>query len=174
MQITRENLASNLSDAMMAVLGMAKESSWNKISNNCKFIISEIKPPLGNFFDEARIRKLKNDKKTPEILRDVISDLLNVYPNIYDINLYIYKSFSDLTIVEIQYYPKSLLEAEYRITVAENPPMLHCKVAIPPYCFGTTDKFDINWEHNDFRNKWKMFWWRRKLNLEKIKRFFKK
>ncbi len=66
--------------------------------------------------------------------------------------------------MEIEILEKSELDVEYRKTVLNDSPMLHCKVAIPPYSnFDKKDKFDINWQIGTFEYKWKMFWWRRKM-----------
>ena len=71
--------------------------------------------------------------------------------------MYIYKSKKESTIIEIQYYPKSLLESEFYETVKNNNPMLHCKVGIPNYRKNDREKFDVNWELGGIRHEWNIF-----------------
>ena len=62
-----------------------------------------------------------------------MTKLKDIYDSIYDINLYVYKCEEHRTIIDIRYYPKSKLDADFFKTVINNPPMLHCKISIPPY-----------------------------------------
>lgn len=159
----RENIHKDIADAVKSLLKMARDSSINKISDNCSFIISEIKHSADNGDDLNKIRKSENDKKTPKSLADIVADLDKLYPDLYDVNLYVYKADKNSTIIEIQYFPRSSQDIEYQKISATQETMLHCKVAIPPYCSGTNEKFDINWPLGTFNHKWKMFWWRRKM-----------
>ena len=81
----------------------------------------------------------------------------------YDVNLYIYKSSKDLTVIDIRYYQKSSLGKDYRQKVRDNPPMIHSKVAIPAWLLNKNEKFDINWERKLWLIKWKLFCVRHKL-----------
>ena len=87
-------------------------------------------------------------------------ELTRMYHNLYDINLVIYSARKELTVIDIRYYPKSALDHEYRQTVLDKPPMLHCKVAMPPGLDPgfdeTIKKFDINWEHYEVTGGLKM------------------
>jgi len=158
----KENLYKDLSDAVQSLLKLARESSFNDISENCTCIISEIKHSDKNFFDQYKIRKADNDKKKPKLLTDIIVDLETLFPNLYDVNLYVYKADKNSTLIEIQYFPRSSLDIEYQKTSATQETMLHCKVAIPPYASDSKEKFDINWQLGTINHKWKMFWWQRK------------
>lgn len=158
----KENLYKEISDAVQSLLKMARESSFNNISDNCKFIISEIKHSDKNFFEQNKIRKIDNDKKTPKPLIDTIVELETMYANLYDINLYVYKADSHSTIIEIQYFPRSSHDLEYQKISATQETMLHCKVAVPVYASDNKEKFDINWQLGTLNHKWKMFWWQRK------------
>ncbi|NII28785.1 hypothetical protein HB364_27130 [Pseudoflavitalea sp. X16] len=166
--ITKETLETRLREATDTLLNMARESSWNAISNHCRYILSAIKfEQFNNVFAERKIRIAENNKKEPVSLADIMPALLDMYSNLYDINLYIHLAKKKLTIIDIRYFPKSLQEEDYRKTIANNPPMLHCKVAIPPYAHELNlpkpqQRFDINWEHNPWHHQWKMFWWRSK------------
>jgi len=158
----RENLYKDLSEAVQSLLKLARDSSFNVISENCTSIISEIKHSDKNFFDRNKIRKAENDKKTPKPLTDIIVDLETLFPNLYDVNLYVYKADKNSTLIEIQYFPRSSLDIEYQKTSETHETMLHCKVAIPPYASDKKEKFDINWQLGTINHKWKMFWWQRK------------
>lgn len=158
----KENLYREISDAVQSLLKMARESSFNNISDNCKFIISEIKHSDKNFFEQNKIRKTDNNKKTPKPLADTIIELETIYANLYDVNLYVYKSNRHSTIIEIQYFPRSSHDLEYQIKSTTQETMLHCKVAIPAYASDNKEKFDINWQLGSVNHKWKMFWWLRK------------
>ncbi|WP_299683632.1 hypothetical protein [uncultured Dokdonia sp.] len=144
----RENLEQNLKEATSSLLEMAKNSCWNKISDNTRYLISEIKNDELNALDKRKERKRENNKKISKSLEQISSELKDIYENLYDINLYIYKSEKNNTIIEIQYYPKSSLESEFYETVKNNEPMLHCKIGIPPGYNGKKEKFDVNWELN--------------------------
>jgi len=165
--ITQGELQQKFEGAIFDLLDLAKKSTFNRISENCVFILSEIEGNYMSFSEQKDIRKTKNDKKIPRLLEEISPDLLSMYTAIYDFNLYVYKSTQRETIIEIQYYLKSSLDEHFRKTIAENVPMLHCKVAIPPYITvnGKKEKFDINWEHNTLSHRWKMFWLRSKFIL---------
>jgi hypothetical protein len=165
----KENINKDISDATNGLLKMARDSSFNNISDNCSFIISEIKHSDKNFFEQTKIRKADNDEKTPKSLADIVAELEKLYPNLYDVNLYVYKADKDSTIIEIQYFPRSSHDIEYQKISATQETMLHCKVALPSYARETKEKFDINWEHGTLNHKWKMFWWR-----QKTKRYLRK
>lgn len=158
----KESIYKEILEAVQSLLKLARESSYNKISDNCKFIISEIKHSDENFFERNKIRKTVNNKKTPKPLIDIIAELENLYSNLYDVNLYVYKANKNLTIIEIQYFPSTSLDIEYQKTIATKETMLHCKIAIPPYASDNKEKFDINWQLGTLNHKWKMFWWKRK------------
>lgn len=154
-----------LKQATISILEMARNSCWNKISTNTSYIISEIKNDELNAFDKSIKRKEENDQKTAKSLEQISTELKAFYKNLYDINLYIYKSEKDNTIIEIQYFPKSSLEPEFYETIINNKPMLHCKVSVPPYIgFKKEKKFDVNWELGGIRYNLNLFWWRMKFN----------
>ena len=139
---------------------MARNSCWNKISDNTSYIISEIKNGVPNRTE----RKKANNKKKPKSLGKITTELKAFYENLYDINLYIYKSEKESTIIEIQYYPKSSLESDFFETVKDNEPMLHMKIGIPPLLNNKTEKYDVNWELGGIRYEWNFFWRRMRFN----------
>ncbi len=155
--VAKNNLELNLKEATSTLLEMARNSCWNKISDNTSYIISEIVNDERNFFDKRIARKKSNDKKKVKSLEQITTELNDIYENLYDINLYIFKSKKASTIIEIQYYPKSSLESEFYETIKNNEPMLHMKIGIPPYA-NKTEKYDVNWELGGIRHEWKSFW----------------
>ena len=151
---------------------MARDSSFNNISDNCKFIISEIKHSDKNFFEQNKIRKTENEKKTPKPITDIIVELATLYSNLYDVNLYVYKADKNSTLIEIQYFSRSSLDIEYQKKSATQETMLHCKVAIPPYASDNKEKFDINWQLGTLNHKWKMFWWKWRTRQQQTKKTY--
>lgn len=153
----KESIEKELKNATDCLLKMVKISCWNKISNNTSYIISQIENDTLNDFERRKKRKLENDKKNPESLKKVSNHLKSIYENLYDINLYIYRSRKENTIIEIQYYPKSSLESEFYETVKNNEPMLHMKIRIPPYLNNKNEKYDVNWELGGIRYELNLF-----------------
>ena len=167
--VTKNNLELNLKEATSTLLEMARNSCWNNISENTSYIISEIKNDSRNF-NIQRIKKNQvNRKKKPVSLEKITTELISIYQNLYDINLEIYKSQKNKTIVDIRYYPKSALESDYYEKVKNNEPMLHCKVRIPPYVSDKSKKFDVNWELGGIRHEWNKFIGKLKYQIWKIK-----
>jgi hypothetical protein len=157
------NLQTEIEDLVPKLLNLAKELTGNDISSNCKFILSEIKNSLGNSHVSRVLRIKENDKKKPLAFSEIMPKLLIIFDNLYDINLRIYKSRRNLTIIDIRYYTKFSLDPEYKQKVIENPPMLHCGVELPPWLTEKKEKFDINREHKQWLLNWKLFWAKRKL-----------
>lgn len=162
--VTKNNLEQNLKEATSTLLEMARNSCWNKISDNITYLISEIKNDELNAFDKRKERKKENEKRIAKSLEQISTELKAIYKNLYDINLYIYKSEKENTIIEIQYFPKSSLESDFYETIKYNEPMLHCKIGIPPYVNNKSEKYDVNWELGGMRYELNLFWWRMKFN----------
>ncbi len=137
---------------------MALDASFNAISHNCTFILSEIKNTGLSTRKQNKIRKAENKTKIPKPLTEVVSELERMYEDLYDVNLQVYKAEKDSTIIEVRYFLRSSLEEEYRLKTMTTETMLHCKVSIPPYASDTKERFDINWELGTPHHKWKMFW----------------
>jgi len=131
------------------LLEMARNLTWNEISGDCKYILTEIIDSDKNFIEQRKIRKRLNDLKIPKELNQIVSVLKDIFEDIYDLNLYVYKAKAEQTIIEIQYYPKSSLDKDYFEKVKDNSPMHHCKISTPPYLNDNKIKFDINWEHSE-------------------------
>ncbi len=165
--MTKDTLQKEIEEAIPKLLDLARELSWRKISENCKFILTEIKDNEENFHVKRVLQKKENDKKAPMTFPEIFPLLQNFYGNLYDINLHIHRACKRFTVIDIRYYPKSSLDPNYRQKVLNNPPMLHCRVAQPPWFSNKNEKFDINWEHNQWVIGWKLFWMRQNLKNPK-------
>ena len=165
--MTADTLQHQIREAVLKLLDTSRDLTWNKISDNYKFILTEIKDSQDNFRVQRKLNKKENDKKVPVPLEELMPTLQNLYNDLYDINLYIYKATRSLTTIDIRFYSKSSLDKDYRQTVLQNPPMLHCKIAMPSWLTDTNEKFDINWEHKQMLINWKLFWTRQKFKKSK-------
>lgn len=159
----KENIYTELTASSKLLLNLARDLSFSYISDNCLYIITKISDNAKNFHDRNKIRLKENSLKVPKSLSQILPDLEALYSNFYDVNLYIYKADKQVTIIEIQYYPRSSLEMEYNEKTEFQESMLHCKVSLPAYHIDTKEKFDINWEFEPLNHRWKMFWWKRKI-----------
>ncbi|HEY1195072.1 hypothetical protein [Flavobacterium sp.] len=157
----KKNIEEEISNLTNQLIELVSLECWNDISNNLVFILSNISETGENALVHRHNRNIANKKKTPKSLNEAVSDLAKIYDTIYDINLYVYKAEKNRTILDIRYFLKSELDAEYLKTVINNSPMLHCKIVLPPY-LKENSKFDVNWELGGIRHHWNMFWYRRK------------
>lgn len=162
----KENIHKELSDAVQSLLQLARDLSYNKISDNCSFIISEVNQSEKNVFEKTKNRKSINDKKVPKSFIEIVAEVEAIFPNLYDVNLYIYKAKKNETIIEIQYFPRISLDLDYQKATANQETMLNYKVSLPNYAANSDEKFDINWEHGPLNHLWKQFWWRQKIKRD--------
>jgi len=162
--MTKQELKTEIAQAVPKLIGMVKENCTNVLSENLVYIISEIRETNLKPDAERKSRIKENKIKSPLSFDDAVQRLLDLYDNLYDINLVIYKAEKRRTIVEMRYYPKSSLNNSYRESVVERPPMLHCKIALPIY--HKEKKFDVNWEHNIYRHKWNEIIFRKKMRKQ--------
>ena len=146
--MTKDSLQKEIEEAVPKLLHLARELTWNYISDNCEFILTEIKNGQENFHVERQLINGENDKKIPLPFQEIIRTLENLYDNLFDINLYIYEAKKNATIIDIRYYLKSSLDKDYMQKVITNHPMLHCKVSMPRWLSDNKEKFDINWERS--------------------------
>jgi len=146
--MTSASLSDDINQMVPRLLNMARGLTWNTISDNCEFILSEIQDTPIDADEHRKSSKRQNEVKHPVPLHALLPTLRLLYSNLHDINLVIYQAKRERTIIDIRYYPRTSLSEAYRQQVAANPPMLHCKVAIPPWLASATkqEKFDINWE----------------------------
>lgn len=161
--MTLQTFENEIKEAILRLLEMARSQTRNEISDNYKLILTEIKDNSENLQEQRKINKLVNDEKVPMALIELMPTLKKLYPNFYDINLYIYKATRSITIVDFRYYPKSSLDEDFRMKVLDDPPTLHCKVTHPPWLSDKREKFDINWEHYEGLNGLRLLWLKLKL-----------
>ncbi|RZJ88593.1 MAG: hypothetical protein EOO60_10895 [Hymenobacter sp.] len=156
------NLVAAIEGAVPQLLQLARSLTWNNISDNCIFIISEITDEPTNAYQRQRLTKRLNDAKRPLSLAALAPALHQLHGNLHDINLYVYRAAPEVTVVDIRYYPRSSLSPAYREQVATRPPMLHVKVTPPPWVAWAQPppKFDINWEHQVIWTWWRTWWFR--------------
>jgi len=156
--ITKDTLELHLAEATVSLLAMARDMTWNTISDSCLYFIANYQEVAGIGRIE-KTRKFRSDKTEPQYLANVMPQLLTLYSKLCDINLFIYEASKALTIIEIEYNPKSALDHDHWKAVENNPPTLHCKVALPFYYhFNGKKKFDINWQNNSLSYKINSFW----------------
>jgi hypothetical protein len=154
--MNQDTLHKDLTNATESLLVLARSLSFNFISNNCLYILSEIPNGILDSVAQRKLRNSQNRRKQPVDLIQLLPELKVLYPTLHDINLIIYKANSRHTIIDIRYYSRNSLEPEYRKTVENNPPFLVSKVAMPPY-HEDGQKIDINWETENFKYHWNMF-----------------
>jgi len=80
---TSNRLENEIREAVPKLLEMARELTWNRISDNCRFILSEIKNSELNAFEQIRLRKKENDRKTLGSLTDIECFLESIYDDLY-------------------------------------------------------------------------------------------
>ncbi|KRB56932.1 hypothetical protein [Flavobacterium sp. Root186] len=150
------------------LLDLVNHYCWNDISKNLMFILSDISEVKGENFFIQRLNKNKlNKNKILKSFNEAMAAVKEIYHLTYDINLYVYKSEKHQTIIDIRYFLKSQLDADYLKKVINNPPMLHCKITQPPYLKSDKNKFDVNWELGGLKHNWNMFWWKLNYKLHK-------
>ena len=160
-----EAFKTELNVMLSRLLVMAKESSIQPISENCQFFLSEIE------IDSATKGRFTKQKFTGRLstFDEVYAELEHMHDNLYDINLFVFKAHPKKTIIEVKYLLKSSLNHAYPDSVTDKPPMIHAKVAIPPYRLNN-EKFDINWEFGGIRAQWKLLIWKLSYHRESYNR----
>ena len=162
--MTLTTLENEIQEAIPILFDTARNLTRNSISENYKFILTEINNSSENFQEQRKMNKKLNDKKVPLSLTELMPTLHRLYNNFYDINLHIYRATKIMTVIDFRYYPKSSLDKDYLKKIMSNPPMLHCKVSMPPWLSDKEKKFDINWEHYEGLNRLRLLWFKLKLN----------
>ncbi|HTO16298.1 MAG TPA: hypothetical protein VLZ83_11030 [Edaphocola sp.] len=146
------------------LLKLASEKCKNKMSENLFYILSnENEVKVENVEISRKERSSINSTKKPKKIAEIFKELSIIYEKIHDLNLYVFKSKKNKTIIEIRYFLKTELNSEYLKTVINNPATIHCKIPTPPYLKNKDEKFDINWHLGGLIYIWKTFWWKRKI-----------
>lgn len=155
--MTQDSLEENIRSIAVQLIQWAEYRCWNKISDHLTFIVSDCNEFGENFRERRKLRNKINKYKRPMPLDAAIEILKKEYPDLYDINLYIFKALHKETVIEIQYYRKSNGEPDDYEKIKDHPPMLHAKITQPGYSL-EGEKFDINWESGGgLRHSWKSF-----------------
>lgn len=145
--LTPETLEAHLREMTACLLVRARAMTYNTLAEDCRYILSEIAGNQSIITERDRFAWLNQQRLVPHRLAVIMPEVLRRYDNFYDINLCIHQAYRQVTIVDIRYYPKSSLPADYRQRVAQQAPMLHAKVALLWYEVDKSGhKFDINWK----------------------------
>jgi len=140
--------------------GLVEECCFNSVSRNQLFILSEIDiNPKENSRDPLLVRVAEIEaKKSKEVLnlKEVSSRLFSIYPDLYDINVTVFHSMKQKTFIEFSYVRKSHLDDGHPCRMSNVEPMYHAKLTTPFYLKDQNEKFDVNWQHQEWKN-----WWRR-------------
>lgn len=150
--MTKKEFQEELERCTSLLLNMGRTLSWNKISNNCRFVVSAI-----SIEDSAtpRIALIQAAKPEAPVSLAVAADsLYAIYNDLYDINLYIYKASGKETLIDIKYLLRSAINMDCLSSATNEQPMFGCKVILPPW-YKEGRKFNINWIHNRRFIKWK-------------------
>ncbi|WP_241286329.1 hypothetical protein [Chryseobacterium arthrosphaerae] len=154
----REDLNKSIQNSVDRLLRLAKMSCRNTISGNIFYIVSDFNEYKGeNGTEQRRLRNRINNSKELLDLDAAVEILKKDYHDLYDINLYVFRSFKRETIIEIQFYRKSNFDADYFALIKDHPPMFHSKISIPVYAL-EGGKFDVNWQSGGgWHHVWKSF-----------------
>lgn len=165
----KENISLEIQEAVLNLLKIVEIHCWNKVSAHIKYILSDSNEMKEEFSGnkKRRLQNQINHTKIPIDFENTVSFLTDEFDDLYDINLYIFKSKKKITIVEIRYFRKSNLDADFRIAVKDHSPMLHSKLSFPIYR-DDFKKFDVNWESGSLDHRLKQFIYNFK-NREKCK-----
>lgn len=146
--MTRDSLSKELGKATQSLLHMARERATQNIASMCLYLLTDIANiPDGNAPGQRTAINRANAQKTPCSLRQAATQLQAFFNDLYDINLHIHHAQRQTTIIDIRYFRKSALPADFQQTVAANAPMLHCKLPLPTHVAANSEhqRFDINW-----------------------------
>ena len=143
----KATIQEEIMEATGKLLELANENCYNVISNNCKYILTEIDDSNFSNLQEIRRNRINlNLEKKPRSIENIVKEITALYSDLYDVNLHVFQSETENTIIDVRYYLKSKLNEEYKSQVVDNDPMLHIKIALPNFQEIPKVKFDINWE----------------------------
>lgn len=163
----KSNYIMSVKEMISKLLELVNDSCHNKISSNLLYITTEINLSIQTSFkEEKQYYKKENLKKNPISFDEAIKVIDKLYLDLYDVNLFLYKSCKRYAIIEIRYLLKSSFDKEYYNKIKDYDPMLHAKIAGPSYIdVGSKEKYDINWQHSLIKHPLKMFLWRLKYRM---------
>ncbi len=156
-----EKLITRIEDSTQKLLDTIRPRCWNKIKNNCLYILSnsgEVENPLFPI-ENREMNKEQNNSKTPLAIYKLLPEIERLNPDLKDISLSVYRVDRDSTIIEFRYSTRH----SYEKTAADTNELLpHCKVYIPPYALDNDKEFDANWLSGSREYNWQMFWHKKK------------
>lgn len=153
-----KSLEEDIRITTVSLLKLVEKNCWNKVSNNCLYILTDINELKYSSFHELRKLKQKNNsKKIPQNLNLVVKTLNEYFDDLYDVVLYVFKAESSKTIIEIEYLKKSDLDPKHYLKIKDYSPMFHAKIIMPPHQ-NQLEKFDINWVFKSNLNPFEKFY----------------
>lgn len=145
--MTLEEFTHQISELSRMVRQLAEKSCTNMISENFVYILSQINiNESGNAFSQRAKRIKENDIKKAIDIEDAGRMLYKHFIDLYDVNIFIHRSETNRTIIDLRYVLKSSFEQEHKSKIYQNAPMFHAKLSIPPM-LENNEKFNVNWEH---------------------------
>ena len=161
MELNREEFEQKLLDSLNGLRLLVDKCCFNVLSNNYTFILTEIDiHPRGDFHD-WRLLSIELNTKKPHLSYDeVIAHLLPIYLNLHEITTVVYKAQKNSTIIEVAYVLKSALAPSTQEHRKDKEPTYHVHVFRPFYLKDESVKFDINWQHQEWKNWWKRLVWK--------------
>jgi hypothetical protein len=158
MEDKRDIIKRVIKQSTLDLYKIIEKECWNNISTNTLYFISEIKHPVDGDIVEYRKNDLKkNQKKKPLSLNKVVEHFKEFYDDCYDINLHVFKSRKNVTIIDVKYFLKTSLDSSAYFDVKDRAPMVHAKFILPPYRANDYEKHDVNWQLGGFTHFWRKY-----------------
>jgi hypothetical protein len=164
--MTTEQLKENLLKTAFDIIGVAREKCNNYFSDNIEFVIRRFDVSELDFFELYKMRRETYEKSKKLSVDKVVQELFYELRELSWIDLQIYKSEKNRTIIEIQLVKRQLNES---LGDMELTPSFHASIPTPQYSIDSNDKFDINWQQDTLNHRLKYFLWKIKTK-NKIKR----
>lgn len=162
--IKRDELRSMLQDATTGLLQLAKELCWNEISPNCIYHLSKA-PNDGSesLSGKGILTRSTKEKLKLQTLDELMPVLNTLYPDLYDIKLFIRHAANDHTVIDLRYI---IWDSDFgfRNTDGEPLPFINASIMMPPFHKEGT-KVDINWKYDTLKHRIELFWWRGKFRV---------
>ncbi len=159
-----DELKYKLHNATIGLLGLAEKLCWNKISPNCVYYLSE-DPNDGSdiALDSRVLKKSPKEKLKLQTLDEIMPVLTDLYPDIYDIKLFIRQAYRHYTVIDVRYI-KWDCDYALRNSNGEPLPFIDASIIMPPF-YEEGKKTDVNWQYDTLKHRVELFWWRMKFGL---------
>lgn len=152
-----EELRENIVKATYAILKVAREKCTNHFSDNVVFVIRRFDVSDLDFNDLFKLRKATYEKARKLTIDQVVQELYCELPELLWIDLQIYESEKDRTIVEVQIVNK---QQEECINNQQFILSFHAGIPTPQYAIESNERFDINWQQNTLNHRLRSFLWK--------------